>query len=862
VVPIVVSGAVTTNKATISSIQTFMQGNLDLGVTSVGITFGTSGTDINASGSPVTSSGNITINLPTASATNRGALSSADWITFNAKQPAGNYVTLDTVQTITAQKTFTTSGSSDTMIISHGSGSGFALDVIKAGSGEAIRVQKSSGSGNAMSITGGNFSAEAATFSGVVTTTPDAVINGVNVGKGGGSVVNNTRVGSACLSSNTTGSSNTSVGFGSLQNNTTGSLNTSVGINSLKDNTEGDANTSLGSNALNKNTTGDNNTANGSSALFSNTTGSNNSAFGHSTLNATTTGGNNSAFGLAALQNNTTGGNNTAVGFAAGSVTNGGLNNSTSSSSVYIGHDTRAGASGNSNEIVIGEGGRGNGSNTVVIGNASITDNYFTGNIRGGAFIKSSGTSSQFLKADGSVDSSTYLTTGSASSTYLPLAGGTLTGALNGTSAAFTGNLQVGGSAISGNSSSFFNTAAETSVGIKQTSGATILALSLWNNSTTGDSRFLRFFTEASATYRGAIQYDRAGDRLGIYGGGSGLFFDGAATFSSSVTARQGTINGLGGSRYQMLTLTGAGASDEGLFITTTGTGNDFYAIKVATGANANAFALTNAGNVGIGTASPANILEISTTSKAVGDRTGVNLTTTNSSAADLGLPLVWSANGTISNYATASIAGRRESATAGNYSGYLQLSTTDSAGSLTERMRITSGGIVDMAGVLVVRGTLPADQTDAAVIDHFSNSMRIFSYGAAGVTGDFAFKTAAGGASSNTVATINGSTGIYTPTSDINKKKDFEESTIGLNEILGLKPTLYRMINDESEGEKELGFIAQEVKEFIPHAYVESGEDEENKFIGLNYNPIVAALVKAIQEQQEQIDSLKNQIK
>jgi hypothetical protein len=159
VVPIVVNGAVTTNKATISSIQTFMQGNLDLGVTSVGITFGTSGTDINASGSPVTSSGNITINLPTASATNRGALSSADWITFNAKQPAGNYVTLDTVQTITAQKTFTGSGSSDTMIISHGSGNGFGLDVIKAGNNEAIRVTKTSGSGNAMTVIGGNFEA-------------------------------------------------------------------------------------------------------------------------------------------------------------------------------------------------------------------------------------------------------------------------------------------------------------------------------------------------------------------------------------------------------------------------------------------------------------------------------------------------------------------------------------------------------------------------------------------------------------------------------------------------------------------------------------------------------------------------------
>jgi hypothetical protein len=85
VLPIVASGAITTNKVTISTIQDWMQDNLDVGVTSVGITLGTTGTNINVTGSPVTSSGNITINIPTASATNRGALSSADWSTFNSK---------------------------------------------------------------------------------------------------------------------------------------------------------------------------------------------------------------------------------------------------------------------------------------------------------------------------------------------------------------------------------------------------------------------------------------------------------------------------------------------------------------------------------------------------------------------------------------------------------------------------------------------------------------------------------------------------------------------------------------------------------------------------------------------------------
>jgi hypothetical protein len=64
---------------------------------------GTSGTDFGISSSVATH----TFNLPIASATNTGKLSSTDWSTFNGKQPAGNYVTLDTTQTITAAKTFT-----------------------------------------------------------------------------------------------------------------------------------------------------------------------------------------------------------------------------------------------------------------------------------------------------------------------------------------------------------------------------------------------------------------------------------------------------------------------------------------------------------------------------------------------------------------------------------------------------------------------------------------------------------------------------------------------------------------------------------------------------------------------------------
>jgi hypothetical protein len=54
------------------------------------LTIGTTGTDLTSSVTNSTTTPVITLNVPTASATNRGALSSADWSTFNAKQPALN----------------------------------------------------------------------------------------------------------------------------------------------------------------------------------------------------------------------------------------------------------------------------------------------------------------------------------------------------------------------------------------------------------------------------------------------------------------------------------------------------------------------------------------------------------------------------------------------------------------------------------------------------------------------------------------------------------------------------------------------------------------------------------------------------
>jgi hypothetical protein len=100
-------------------------------------------------------------------------------------------------------------------------------------------------------------------------------------------------------------------------------------------------------------------------------------------------------------------------------------------------------SSGSGIALNITKGGNGEG---LYINKASGSGNAATiiGTLNATTLVKSGGTSSQFLKADGSVDSSTYLTTSAASSTYLPLAGGTLTGPLGGTSATFSGNMGIG----------------------------------------------------------------------------------------------------------------------------------------------------------------------------------------------------------------------------------------------------------------------------------------------------------------------------------------------------------------------------------------------------------------------------------
>lgn len=178
------------------------------------------------------------------------------------------------------------------------------------------------------------------------------------------------------------GSNNTAVGFKSMASTTRGFSNTAVGSFSLYSNGYGNSNVAIGREALYSNTTGNTNTAVGRSALHYNTTGGYNVALGRDALLNNTFAGFNTAIGTYALYNisTTTSEYNTALGYQAGRyIANGSTANQTSSSSVYVGANTKALVDGGYNENVFGYDAVGIGDNSVVLGNDNIATTALKG---------------------------------------------------------------------------------------------------------------------------------------------------------------------------------------------------------------------------------------------------------------------------------------------------------------------------------------------------------------------------------------------------------------------------------------------------------------------------------------------------
>ncbi|MEJ0028972.1 MAG: tail fiber domain-containing protein [Bacteroidota bacterium] len=100
-----------------------------------------------------------------------------------------------------------------------------------------------------------------------------------------------------------------------------------------------------------------------------------------------------------------------------------------------------------------------------------------------------------------------------------------------------------------------------------------------------------------------------------------------------------------------------------------------------------------------------------------------------------------------------------------------------------------------------------------------------------------------------------------FTASSDRRLKKNIQPLTAGLDLVMKLKPVSYNMKNLD-DARTNWGFIAQDIEELVGTSNaVLTINGDKDRTLGLRYTDFVAPLVKAVQEQQVQIDDLNNKL-
>jgi trimeric autotransporter adhesin len=113
----------------------------------------------------------------------------------------------------------------------------------------------------------------------------------------------------------------------------------------------------------------------------------------------------------------------------------------------------------------------------------------------------------------------------------------------------------------------------------------------------------------------------------------------------------------------------------------------------------------------------------------------------------------------------------------------------------------------------------------------------------------------------------INAWDGTWNTTSDSRLKKNVNQMGNVLDKVLALQPKTYQYINNESDNRIVSGFIAQDVMLLFPELvsdfkHATKDTTDTTVYHGLNYAGFSVIAIKAIQEQQQEIESLKGQLK
>jgi len=466
--------------------------------------------------------------------------------------------------------------------------------------------------------------------------------------------------------------------------------------------------------------------------------------------------------------------------------------------------------------------------------------------LNGTGFVKASGTTISY-------DNSTYLTTSSAASIYVPYTGTGIS--VIGLSA--IGEYDGGAQIPAGYGGSYALTLGNGAIG----NGLSLYTTGYINAgaiTTAGFSRVTNA-TASTSTTTGAFVVTGG---VGI----GGALYGTSATFSSSVTAQ--------GAKSQFIADGGASAG-AGISLNTQLSGSDRrnwyigteenvsgdFAIKCSTaaGGSGNAgttrLAILNSGNVGIGTTNPSTILTIynnrlaSFTTQTINnlylqsqtyDGSGYN--TIDFGSTSYAKPLGRIALGLFSDGSSMSFG------TSNSYStGITNTALTITSGGNVLIGRTTSG-LNNTEGVTISGGSLQPESTGYVIYGNRTTSDGLFM-----------------GIRRNNVdvgsITVTTATTSFNITSDYRLKQDLKQFS-GLELISKIKTYDYQWKLDKS---RMYGVIAHELEEVLPYAVFgkkdEINENGDVKPQAVDYSKLVPLLINAMQEQQAQIEELKSKI-
>lgn len=492
--------------------------------------------------------------------------------------------------------------------------------------------------------------------------------------------------------------------------------------------------------------------------------------------------------------------------------------------------------------------------------------------LSGTGFVKISGTTISY-------DNSTYLTTSSAASTYLALAGGTM-----------TGNLLLPANNTVGGTNYYIGQVMATSDNWK-----------IYGNSTEGDKGELVFDLGDNGS-----PFDSGGQRFRFFysAGADGtaksvLYIDyNTTTFATSLVGTSATFSS---------SLSGTTATFSGdITIGTIGNSSSAYHRGSFNGTNTSANLSSVYFSGGDGSQNRAGLkvyqtwggtytdtcVDLFVTKGGVGGTTALSINGSGAASFSSSISL----NGSISNSADSSLLTIKQTSQTANNGIYIERSgerngyfmyVGGSVDSLIFRRNYfgTQGDVMSLTrdGKVGINTTIPAKTL--TVVDT-AEQLRL-SYDGGSVYTDFKNDSAGGllinttggyiinyiAGSAKTRINSNGDFIVYnlgtglvysnagaltsTNPSDSRLKTDIKSIEYGLSDILKLRPVSYNWKDDKVNQGIQFGFIAQEVQEIMPDAIKEFGD--KTKFLGLEKDAIYATLINAIKELNNKIETLEN---